>query len=101
MAIFVGALYMGIALILYLFPPKKINGFYGYRTKRSKTNKKMWAFAQKRSSSLILIFAFFTFAFSCVFHEEQHELWVVAIMISTLLLAIVLTEMALKKKLDK
>ncbi len=39
-------------VILRLFPPRKINRLYGYRTKRSMQNQKKWDFAQKYSADL-------------------------------------------------
>ena len=36
------------SLVFYFFPPKKINKFYGYRTKKSMLNNDIWAFANKQ-----------------------------------------------------
>ncbi|MBL4704721.1 MAG: SdpI family protein [Flavobacteriales bacterium] len=41
-------------MMLLLIPPKTINNFYGYRTKRSKRSKRSWDFAQKYSAIRIL-----------------------------------------------
>ncbi|WP_417939351.1 SdpI family protein [Flavobacterium sp. RS13.1] len=43
-----------VILITKLFPPKKINSLYGYRTANSMKNKVNWDFAQKFSTSLFL-----------------------------------------------
>ncbi|NLZ95640.1 MAG: SdpI family protein [Bacteroidales bacterium] len=40
--------------ILHKFPPKTINTFYGYRTKRSMRNQNSWNFAQLYSSKLMM-----------------------------------------------
>jgi len=53
--ILVGPLFVVISLLTLLFPPKKINGLYGYRTKRSMSNQKAWDAAQKISSQVMLI----------------------------------------------
>ena len=37
-------------LIMLLFPPKKINGIYGYRTTRSMKNQENWDKAQRFSA---------------------------------------------------
>lgn len=42
----------GIVMVLY--PPKKINSFYGYRTKRSMANQNNWDFAQQYSARLLI-----------------------------------------------
>ncbi len=47
---FGGLIFMITSLIMYFFPPKKINFIYGYRTLRSMKNQKNWDFAQKYSS---------------------------------------------------
>ncbi|MFH6964306.1 SdpI family protein [Flavobacterium plurextorum] len=45
-----------IVIVLFkLFPPKKINSFYGYRTTNSIKNKSNWDFAQKYSAHLLII----------------------------------------------
>jgi uncharacterized membrane protein len=48
-------------LILYFFPPKKINSIYGYRTPRSIKNQSNWDFAQKLGGKFMLIFGFIIF----------------------------------------
>ncbi|OXA99615.1 hypothetical protein B0A75_10770 [Flavobacterium oncorhynchi] len=44
-----------IIILFKLFPPKKINSFYGYRTMSSIKNKSNWNFAQKYSAHLLII----------------------------------------------
>ncbi len=41
--------------LLFIFPPKKINNFIGYRTSRSMKNIESWIFAQKYSGLIMLI----------------------------------------------
>lgn len=41
-----GFLFFIAGLIHYYYPPKRINHFYGYRTKRSMRNLTVWKFAQ-------------------------------------------------------
>lgn len=45
---------LGISLIFYLFPPPKINYFYGYRTKRSMKNIDNWKLANKMAAKGML-----------------------------------------------
>jgi uncharacterized membrane protein len=56
-----------IALVFYLFPPKKINRFYGFRTSLSIQSNEHWHFANKLASVLFLIFAVFNFVLYFVF----------------------------------
>ena len=53
--ILVGIIFIIAALITLLFPPRKINSLYGYRTRRSMQSEDRWEFAQKYSSIKILI----------------------------------------------
>jgi len=53
--ILVGPLFVVISLLTILFPPKKINGLYGYRTSRSMSSQKAWDTAQKISSQVMLV----------------------------------------------
>ncbi len=52
--------YVGIAfvlsgLVLYKFPPKKINYFYGYRTPSAMRNQKNWDFSQTYSAIRLIV----------------------------------------------
>lgn len=39
---------------MYMYPPKKINGIYGYRTPNSMKSMERWAFAQTYSARLMM-----------------------------------------------
>lgn len=45
-AIAIGLIFLIAGYIQGKFPPKKINYFYGYRTKRSMASQESWDFAQ-------------------------------------------------------
>jgi uncharacterized membrane protein len=45
-----GLIFIIAGIILLKFPPKKINGFYGYRTSSSMKNQERWDYAQTYSS---------------------------------------------------
>jgi uncharacterized membrane protein len=49
----VGAVFVLTGFILFKFPPKKINGLYGYRTTRSMSTQQNWDFAQKYAGKLM------------------------------------------------
>ena len=49
-----GLVFCVVALILYKFPPKKINHLYGYRTAKSMSSQERWDFAQKYSALRML-----------------------------------------------
>lgn len=42
-----GLIFMLAGFLMLKFPPKKINGFYGYRSSSSMKNQERWDFSQK------------------------------------------------------
>jgi len=42
-----GVAFMGMGLVMYYYPPKKINDLYGYRTGNSMKSQERWDFAQR------------------------------------------------------
>ena len=52
--IFGGGLLVLIGIITLVFPPKKINSLYGYRTSSSMKNQESWTFAQLYSSKELI-----------------------------------------------
>ncbi len=64
--IITGPIVIIVGLILFLFPPKKINSFYGYRTSSSMKSVEIWNFSQiyaaKEMIKLGGIFTLLTFA---------------------------------------
>lgn len=45
-----GASFILGGILMKAFPPKNVNGFYGYRTPNSMESKEKWDFAQKYST---------------------------------------------------
>ena len=45
-----------MGVVFWMYPPKKINEFYGYRTTRSRKSQEAWDFAQRYSAKLMTIF---------------------------------------------
>ena len=54
-ALLCGAIFIIAAAVLYLFPPKKINYIYGYRTASSLKSQERWDFAQKHGARQLAI----------------------------------------------
>lgn len=52
--IILGLIFVTTGLILFYFPPKKINYLYGYRTKNSMKDSERWTFAQRHSAKLMI-----------------------------------------------
>ncbi|MEO9870789.1 SdpI family protein [Ekhidna sp.] len=56
----VGPLLLVFALIFKMYPPKKINHIYGYRTKRSMKSQEAWDASNKYGNDLMLWTAIIT-----------------------------------------
>lgn len=88
-------------------PPKKINWWYGYRTKRSMENQEKWDFAQRVGAENMMKYSsipFLTTILGFLIDKQHLVLSFGIIMISTLLWAffsIYKTETKLKSEFDK
>jgi uncharacterized membrane protein len=109
----------GISLLLLLLPiisllsgivmgiagrPKKINWWAGYRTPRSKKNQETWVFANRYAGKLLLLSGFTTLTFSVgILNIEDGYVvaWTFGAQMLSFVLAVILTEMALRKEFDK
>jgi uncharacterized membrane protein len=60
-----GIIFTITALILFRFPPKKINWLYGYRTIKSMKSQDAWDFAQHYSSRLMLFSGLILLIIAC------------------------------------
>jgi uncharacterized membrane protein len=49
-----GLIFCFAGIFMFKFPPKKINGIYGYRTASSMKNQERWDFAQIYSSKQMI-----------------------------------------------
>ena len=54
--------------VFWMYPPKKINEFYGYRTSRSHKSQEAWDFAQRYSAKLMTIFGLAALIVAAVAH---------------------------------
>jgi len=106
----IGLVLLVVGLALMYFPPKEINGFYGYRTQRSYSSQRCWDFAQKYSAKVMVVSSLLLLAIcGAVCYVEQrsnvNDLVCVAVnavlmtMLSFVEIAVVicLTERALSK----
>ncbi|MBL6010179.1 hypothetical protein C7B63_12995 [Bacillus halotolerans] len=50
-----GGLMMIAGLFIKLFPPKSINSVYGFRTRRSMSDQKLWNEANRYSAALMIL----------------------------------------------
>ena len=90
-----GGIFYLVALVLSKFPPKKINYFYGYRTKASMKSQESWNFSQNYTSKkmkYISLYIFIIGAFSIFLNIElMWSLWL-GIIISILMPVLMILE---------
>ena len=97
-----GIVFIITSIILYNFPPKKINYLYGYRTPASMKNQEVWDFSQKLSAFkmfqiglLLMAVSFLNIFFNI--NQEQSSILAIVVLISSCIYMIISTENAIKK----
>src|SRR5690606_5945628 len=99
MLLSVGIIFIVCGLIMYLFPPKKINSLYGYRTAASMKSQAKWDFAQKYSAKIMCLVGLVLIASSFYIssrriRNDQHAMLGSAILIGSAVSLIVIVEKA-------
>lgn len=92
-----------LGLIMKIYPPKKPNNFYGYRTSRSMKSKAAWRFANSLSSNIFIIAGILLCLISYLSWHYDEEDFVIINLIGLLLSigsTVYFTEKALKKNFD-
>ncbi|WP_370086327.1 SdpI family protein [Ekhidna sp.] len=64
----VGPLLLAFAILFKVFPPKKINALYGYRTPRSMKSQESWNAANQYANDLMMWVAIITIIFQIGLH---------------------------------
>lgn len=98
-----GLVFMLAGFLMYKFPPKKINGLYGYRTPSSMKSQERWDFAQKYSAkSMIKLGGFLSLCsfFGLVFNPSENigVLIAMGLLLSTTVFLIFSVEIHIKKR---
>lgn len=101
----VGGIFLITGLITMKFPPKKINGLYGYRTKNSMKSQERWDLAQRTASNLMIRYGVIMLVSSPIFTIVEVQPWVqstfsIALLILLSGLLILKTEKTLKNSFD-
>jgi uncharacterized membrane protein len=100
----IGPLFLVIALIFKKFPPKTINGVYGYRTTYSMKSQEVWDEANRYSVNLMIgvgIIVTLTQLILQFMLKGQLRFTIPTILLVFLLIAIIpLTEVHLRKRFD-
>lgn len=98
----IGAIFILAGLVMLIFPPKKINSLYGYRTPSSMKNIENWNFAQKLSGKLLLIAGFLLLSIGVGgivfnFNEKAIDSFGLVSMVIFAVIVIIITEIKIKK----
>lgn len=98
-----GIVFVIAAVIMLVFPPKRINDFYGYRTNNSKKSQERWDFSQRFSAWRMIEAGIFLILVSvaldyAAFTETASVLIGLGLLVSSCVYMIFRTESALKKK---
>ena len=101
-----GLIFIIAGIILLKFPPKKINGFYGYRTASSMKDQERWDFAQLYSSKEMIRLGFLLALFGLIglkYHPDEKTgvFLVMGFLILMIIVLIVRVELAIKNKFNK
>jgi len=96
-----GGIFIITGLLLKRYPPKKINNWYGYRTRRSRSSQGHWDFAQTYSARLLLLSGLYMIAAGLLSRflnipDSQQSTIAIILIIALSTLPIILTERALK-----
>lgn len=102
MLLVVGLIFIVMGIFMYLFPPKKINGLYGYRTATSMESQAKWDFAQKYSAKVMafigLLLAVISFYRPYLgLDEDQDAILGIFFLLMTMIALITVVERKLKK----
>jgi uncharacterized membrane protein len=101
-----GGILLLAGCIQYFFPPKKINGLYGYRTANSMKSERHWKMAQVFSAKQLILLGTILLLLSPIGYfltlkEEQLVFFFMTTMIIGVVVMLIRTERFLKKIPDE
>lgn len=100
-----GMLLLLLGVIYATYPPKKINQFYGYRTRRTMANQKVWDYANIIGARMIIRIGFLATAFGIiVYWIYPDEIAIIAqagVIVVGLILGMLFCEQDLNRHFDK
>ncbi|MBL3648497.1 SdpI family protein [Bacillus vallismortis] len=89
-----GGLMVIAGILTKLFPPKSINSVYGYRTRRSMSDEKLWNEANRYSASLMILSGLLIAGMGVLLKSN-----LIILQLSLLVTACVITMMLTEKRL--
>ncbi len=99
MLMYIGAFTIVIGLLFKWFPPKKINGIYGYRTNKSMSNQKTWDYAQLIGANSMMLTGVVLGAIGVIFYFTKFSNYTIELIIFLLgfIVMLIIDEYKLKK----
>lgn len=101
----IGPMFLAFAIIFKLFPPKSINGLYGYRTSYSMRSQEVWDEGNRFSFNLMVgigVIVLLTQAILYFTMEGEWQLLIPTSLLVVLLVAMIpVTEAHLRKHFDE
>ena len=98
--IIIDLLILALPLLFFLFPPKKINQWYGYRTRSAMQNQRTWEIAQKLSRKYISFFSILILSIQVpliIFNYRSSLFITLVLWVLSLLITLFIIERKLKK----
>lgn len=100
-----GLIFLIVGFIMMKFPPKKINGLYGYRTSSSMKNQARWDFAQHYSAQEMMklgVILALTGLLGFIIHANEKTATLIGIsfMIALVVVLFIRVESAIKNKFN-
>lgn len=98
---------MGFGLLWKKHPPQSINWIYGYRTRMSMKNEETWKFAHLYHGQVWFWGGTILFVISLIImilFRENHEkisVWIIFIQLAIMILSVIPTEIALRRRFDR
>ena len=99
----VNGLLFVLSIVFYFFPPKKINGLYGYRTNKTIKNDIIWQYANSFFGRHLLLYAGVSFfcALLLAFINPIISWQPMAIMLLAIAVTVIKTEQELFNNFDE
>lgn len=101
-----GIIFCITGCVMHYFPPKKINGLYGYRTANSMKSQERWDFAQVYAAKLLMQLGFLlslTSVSALIISVTEHVAMIIglSLMMATVLILAYKVEKKLKQKFEQ
>jgi uncharacterized membrane protein len=95
----ISILFLGFAIILKFFPPKKPNFYYGYQLGSAKKSIEHWKLSNKYAANYMIIFYSILIIMIKLFDYLEYDGWI--IFMSTAIIGALIIYFAIERKLKR